>query len=104
MEKHVWKAHIKEGMVAEYIRRHDEIWPEMVETLKAAGICNYTIWNTGTELFGYYECEKGYEFARTAQATSPVVARWDEYMKDILAFDTDEDGNLLDYSCVFVLD
>ena len=104
MEKHVWKAHIKEGMVDEYIRRHDEIWPEMVETLKAAGIRNYTIWNFGTELFGYYECEKGYEFARHAQATSPVVARWDVYMADILTFDTDENGENLDYRCVFVLD
>ena len=45
-----------------------------------------------------------YEFARTAQATSPVVARWDEYMKDILAFDLDENGKPLDYACVFVLD
>lgn len=104
MEKHVWKAHIKEGMVDEYIRRHDEIWPEMVETLKEAGIRNYTIWNVGTELFGYYECEKGYDFARDAQATSPVVARWDVYMADILTFDTDENGNQLDYRCVFVLD
>ena len=104
MEKHVWKAHIKEGMVDEYIRRHDEIWPEMVEVLKAAGICNYTIWNCGTELFGYYECDKGYDFARDAQATSPVVARWDVYMADILTFDKDEKGENLDYRCVFVLD
>jgi L-rhamnose mutarotase len=76
----------------------------MVETLKEAGIRNYTIWNVGTELFGYYECEKGYDFARDAQATSPVVARWDVYMADILTFDTDDNGNQLDYRCVFVLD
>ena len=36
MEKVAWRAVIKEGMVKEYIKRHDEIWPEMVETLKAA--------------------------------------------------------------------
>lgn len=59
MEKVTWRAVIKEGMVKEYIKRHDEIWPEMVETLKAAGICNYTIWLDGNSLFGYYECEKG---------------------------------------------
>ena len=103
MEKHVWKAHIKEGMVEEYIRRHDEIWPEMIETLKEAGITNYTIWNCGLELFGYYECEKGYEYAERAQAESPVVQRWNVYMADILTFDTDENGNNLDYKSVFYL-
>ena len=104
MEKHVWKAHIKEGMVEEYIRRHDEIWPEMVETLKAAGISNYTIWNHGHELFGYYECAESYEKTAHAQAISPVVAKWDVYMADILEFDKDENGENLDLRCVFVLD
>ena len=35
--------------------------------LKAAGIKNYTIWNVGNELFGYYECEKGVQFAADTQ-------------------------------------
>ena len=89
MEKHVWKAHVKEGMMEEYIRRHDEIWPEMVETLKAAGISNYTIWNTGNELFGYYECEKGIEYAARMQAESPIVDKWNEYMKDVMIMPLD---------------
>ena len=104
MEKHVWKAHIKEGMVEEYIRRHDEIWPEMVETLKAAGITNYTIWNTGNELFGYYECEKGYAFAEKYQNESPVVQKWNVYMADVMDFDKDENGNTLEYRSVFYLE
>lgn len=73
MEKYAWKAHIKEGSFDEYCRRHDEIWPEMVDVLKSAGIKNYTIWNVGNELFGYYECEKGIEFASKVQSESPIV-------------------------------
>ena len=61
----------------------------MVEVLKAAGIKNYTIWNTGNELFGYYECDKGVDFAAKVQSESPVVKRWDEYMKDILIMEMD---------------
>ena len=53
MEKVVWRATVREGMEAEYVRRHDEIWPEMVAALKEAGVCNYTIWKDGRELFGY---------------------------------------------------
>lgn len=84
MERMAWKGRIRPGRKPEYIRRHDEIWPEMVKTLKDAGIGNYTIFCCGEELFGYYECEKGAAFARQAQARSEVVNRWNEYMKDVL--------------------
>ena len=89
MERYAWKGFVREGRMEEYIRRHNEIWPEMLEVLRAAGIRNYTIWNTGNELFGYYECEKGADFAARVQAESPVVDRWNEYMKDILILEMD---------------
>ena len=76
-------------MLEEYRRRHDEIWPEMKEVLTKAGIVNYSIWNVGDELFGYYECEKGAEYAARIQRESPVVEKWDEYMKDILIMEKD---------------
>ena len=89
MEKYAWKAIVKDGCFDEYCRRHDEIWPELVELLKSAGICNYTIWNVGNELFGYYECEKGIKFAADTQANSPVVDKWNEYMKDVMVMEMD---------------
>ena len=89
MEKYAWSGRIAEGMKEEYVKRHDEIWPELVQVLKDAGIKNYTIWNVGDTLFGYYECEKGIEFAAAAQKNSPVVDRWNEYMKGVLIMDMD---------------
>lgn len=89
MERMAWKGRIKPGCEEEYIKRHDEIWPEMIQVLKQAGICNYTIFANGDELFGYYECEKGIAFAEQTQAGSPVVDRWNEYMKDILELEMD---------------
>lgn len=89
MERYAWKATVKDGMLAEYRRRHDEIWDEMKEVLRAAGIRNYSIWNVGNELFGYYECEHGKIFAAQVQAASPVVDRWNEYMKDVMDMEPD---------------
>lgn len=89
MEKYAWKATIKEGSIEEYIRRHDNLPEEMKQVLKEAGIVNYTIWNVGNELFGYYECEKGVEYAAKVQSESEAVARWDEYMSDILIMEKD---------------
>lgn len=91
LERYAWKGSIKKGCLEEYIRRHNEIWPEMREVLKNAGICNYSIWNTGNELFGYYECEHGIQFAANAQAQSQVVAKWNDYMQDILQLEMDPD-------------
>jgi L-rhamnose mutarotase len=88
MERYAWKAIVREGMLDEYIKRHDEIWPEMKEMLHAAGIRNYTIWNVGNELFGYYECDSIAEAGRI-QAESEVNARWDQYMKDVMIAEKD---------------
>ena len=89
MERYAWKATVKEGMLEEYVRRHNEIWPELTEVLRQAGIRNYTIWNSGSELFGYYECEKGADYAAAVQAGSPVVDRWNDYMKDVMVMEMD---------------
>ena len=105
MERYAWKATVKDGMLDEYIRRHNEIWPELKQVLKDAGICNYTIWNVGNELFGYYECEQGVDFAAKAQAESPVVHRWNEYMKDVMTMELDpETGAQPKLKQVFLLD
>ena len=73
----------------------DEFGVQIISTggtarvLKEAGIRNYTIWLSGQELFGYYECEQGVAYAARVQTESPVVQRWDAYMKDILIMEKD---------------
>ena len=83
MKRVVWKAMILPGKLDEYIKRHREIWPEMTEVLNQAGIHNYSIWNIGNELFGYYECED-IDHATRVQSNSTVVEKWNEYMKDVM--------------------
>lgn len=92
MEKYAWKAKIKAGKKLEYKKRHDEIWPELVALLKEAGINNYSIWCEGDLLFGYYECEKGIDYALEKQKQSPIVAKWNNYMKDVLEMEMEDSG------------
>ncbi len=89
MEKYAWKATLLNGKRDEYVRRHNEIWQDMKDVLAQAEIRNYSIWLCGNEIFGYYECEKGIEFAATTQASSPVVAKWNEYMRDVMLMEAD---------------
>lgn len=90
MEKYAWKAEILNGKRDEYVKRHNEIWQEMKDVLKKAGIRNYSIWICGNELFGYYECEHGVVYAGKVQAESEVVNKWNEYMKDVMIMPIDE--------------
>jgi len=89
MERLAWKARLLPGKKEEYVRLHDQIWPEMTEALNAAGMHNYSIWCIGDELFGYIEAEKGIDFALKEQAKSEAVLRWNECMKDIMIMETD---------------
>ncbi len=88
MERVAWKIKLKKGMKSEYKKRHDNIWPEMTEALNRAGMHNYTIWNIGEDLFGYYEVED-LKACNEVLSESPVVARWNEYMKDVIEVDFD---------------
>ena len=42
-EKYAFKMKLNPGMKAEYIKRHDEIWPDLVQLLKDAGVSDYSI-------------------------------------------------------------
>ncbi|NLM85082.1 MAG: L-rhamnose mutarotase [Clostridiales bacterium] len=102
MERFAWTARVLPGMLDEYIKRHDAIWPEMTAVLNEAGIVNYTIWNVGDTLFGYYECPS-IEKAASIQANSPVVDRWNEYMKDVMVMEFDpETGTSVQLKQVFL--
>jgi L-rhamnose mutarotase len=79
---------VKQGMQAEYKRRHDEIWAEMIELMKNCGIMNYSIWNYGELLFGYFEVDD-YEKCLEILRNSDVKKRWDEYMADIIEVEKD---------------
>jgi L-rhamnose mutarotase len=101
MERFTWKARVLPGKLPEYIKRHDEIWPEMTQLLNEAGVRNYTIWTDGETLFGYYECDSIAE-AAAKQAGSPIVDRWNEYMKDVMVMEFDpETGTSVQLKQVF---
>jgi L-rhamnose mutarotase len=80
---------LKPGYEAEYERRHREIWPELQELLRGAGVRNYSIFldrSTGT-LFAYQEVE-GEQGSQDLGSTE-IVQRWWAYMADIMETNPD---------------
>ena len=89
MASYAWVLEVRPGYEEEYKQRHDEIWPEMIAALQAAGIRNYNIFRHGLTLFGYFETD---DLERTIAilAKDPVNARWGKSMTPIMKIDVDE--------------
>ena len=60
----------------------------MLEMFRRAGIRNYSIWQAGDTLFGYYECDD-LQTALAVQKDAPVSARWRTYMRDVIRMERD---------------
>jgi L-rhamnose mutarotase len=78
---------LKPGNEAIYRQKHDEIWPEMVETLHRSGIRNYSIYRRGLDLFAYYECDD--PTRQATQRDDPVVRRWWKMMEPYMEYNDD---------------
>lgn len=92
MASYAWVLEVRPGYEDEYKKRHDEIWPEMLETLKVAGISNYNIFRHGLTLFGYFETDD-LKAAQTHLAGCPINAKWGEWMGPIMKIDVDPQTN-----------
>jgi L-rhamnose mutarotase len=89
-EKYAFKMQLNPGMEDEYRRRHDEIWPELVELLKEAGVADYSIHldrETGI-LFGVLWRRTDHSMADLP--SHPVMKRWWAHMADIMATNPDQ--------------
>ena len=77
------------GMAQEYKYRHDHIWPEVIDVIRRSGIKNYSIWNIGDLLVGYYEIENDEKDKQSNRIllSEPKFLEWRKYMEDIIYID-----------------
>jgi len=84
MQRQAFKMFLNPGCAAEYRRRHDAIWPELVALLGEAGVANYSI-HLDPEtnvLFAYLERRDDHRM--DSLPAHPVMRRWWDQMKDIM--------------------
>lgn len=82
MKRCAFKMHLTSGNIEEYKRRHDEIWPKLVEELRKAGVQNYSIYyDPDTNiLFAFQELTDDNTAANLPQ--TEMVKKWWAYMND----------------------
>jgi L-rhamnose mutarotase len=104
MERLCFTFELHEGAEAEYQRRHDEIWPELVEVIQASGLRNYTLFRRGTQVIAYVEAHPDVATAFALVGASEHNARWSAWFEDIIVNLTDARGQLLACKEVWHLD
>jgi L-rhamnose mutarotase len=70
------------GLIAEYKRYHEHIWPEIVESIKGSGILDMEIYLLGTRMFMIMEVSEEFSFEAKADADrrNPKVQEWENLM------------------------
>ncbi len=103
MTRKGFKMFLYPGMAQEYEKRHNELWPEMKDMIRAHGGHNYSIYldPKTNVLYGYLEVEDEELWARSADTA--VNRKWWDYMADIMETNEDNSPVCVDLKPVFHL-
>ena len=84
MPRHCLTLDLKDDprLIAEYCEHHRQVWPEVLMSLKDAGILEAEIYIFDTRLFLILETVEGFSFEEKikADAANPRVREWEELM------------------------
>ena len=89
MKRVAFKMYLKEGYKEEYRKRHNELWPEVADLLKKAGISDYSIFldEQSYVLFAVQTVSN----AEGSQSLGHqgIIQKWWDYMADIMEVNPD---------------
>ena len=104
MKRFAFKMKMKPVCREEYIKRHNEIWPELAALIKAGGVSDYSIFlDEETNILFAVQKVSG-EQSSQDMGVDPVVARWWDFMKDIMETNPDHSPVTIPLEEVFYLE
>lgn len=89
MKQLAFKMVLKPGFKDEYIRRHNNVWPEIAELIKSSGISDYSIFldEETNILFAVQNVEGG--SSSQSLGAIEIQQKWWNYMSDIMEVNED---------------
>ncbi|MEC3912718.1 L-rhamnose mutarotase [Sphingobium sp. CR2-8] len=84
MSIHAFKMQLKPGVVDEYRKRHDEIWPELSNLLSQSGIYDYSIFLDEETLSLFAVLKLRDDNRRDALPDHPIMQRWWDHMAPLM--------------------
>jgi len=87
METIAFRMNLNPGMVAEYKRRHDQIWPELSRLLKEAGVTDYSIWLDEETNHLFAVLKRPADHRMDDLPKQAIMRKWWDYMADVMETD-----------------
>lgn len=89
MKRVAFKMYLKEGKKEEYRRRHNQLWPEVAELLKLAGVSDYSIFldEQSHALFAVQTLSS--DEGSQSLGHQEIIQKWWDYMADIMEVNPD---------------
>lgn len=104
MKRVAFKMYLNEGMKAEYKKRHDEIWPELVKLLRDNGVSDYTIFlDEETNILFAVQKVSG-EGGSQDLGQTEIVQKWWKMMSTIMKSNPDNSPVSIELEEVFHMD
>jgi L-rhamnose mutarotase len=104
MQRNAFKMKLKPGVIAEYKKRHDEIWPELQKELRAAGISDYSIFFDEETLTLFATQKLADNNSAAGLPNLPIVKKWWDYMAPLMEVHADNSPVAVPLKDVFHLD
>ncbi len=95
---------LKPGVVAEYKKRHDEIWPELSAAIRAAGISDYSIFLDEATLTLFAVQKQTDHNTAGDLPDHPIVKKWWAHMAPLMEVNPDHSPKCGGLREVFHLD
>lgn len=103
MERLAFKMQLNEGQKEAYIKRHNEIWPELKKLLKDSGVNEYSIFlDEETNTLFAFQKVNGQEGSQDL-GTTDIVKKWWAFMADIMETNPDNSPVTTELEEVFYL-
>ena len=69
-------------LIATYEQYHQQVWPEILKSIRDSGITAMELYRTGNRLFMIMETDEDFSFAKkkTLDESNPKVQEWEELM------------------------
>ena len=89
MQRLAFKMKLNPGQKEAYIKRHNELWPELKQLLKDAGVCEYSIFlDEETHTLFAFQKVSGHGGSQDLTAHA-IIKKWWAFMADIMETNSD---------------
>ncbi|WP_299057400.1 L-rhamnose mutarotase [uncultured Polaribacter sp.] len=89
MQRVAFKMKLNKGQKEVYMKRHDELWPELSKLLKENGVSEYSIFfDEETSILFAFQKVSGAGGSQDL-STNEVVKKWWNFMADIMQVNAD---------------